>query len=69
MFALASTIYYILTGKALFTEFESDDVTKRHMVHALLDLADIPYAEIIKGCWLQEFASAHEVMELLKRDN
>ncbi|KAH7240056.1 kinase-like domain-containing protein [Fusarium redolens] len=66
IFALGSTIYYILTGKAPFAEFDSENVEKRYLAHEFPDLADIPYAEIIRGCWLQEFASGREVMELMK---
>ncbi|KAF5630116.1 serine threonine kinase [Fusarium sp. NRRL 52700] len=66
MFALGSTMYYILTGNAPFAEFDSDGVKEKYMAHEFPDLSDIPCAEVIRGCWLQEFASAHEVVELVK---
>ncbi|KAF5019177.1 hypothetical protein F66182_8827 [Fusarium sp. NRRL 66182] len=66
IFGLGSTIYYILTGKAPFSEFQSEEVERRFLAHEFPDLADIPCSEIIQRCWLQKFASADEVIELMK---
>lgn len=51
LFALGSTIYFIITGKALFKDLPDDSVEKKYLDGVFLDLAGIPYREIITRCW------------------
>lgn len=66
IFGLGSTMYYILTGKAPFHEFQSEEVERRYSAHDFPDLAGMPCAEIIQKCWLQQFGLVDEVIELMK---
>lgn len=66
LFSLGSTIYYIMTGKAPFQEFESEEVVKRYLAHDFPDLNGIPHADIIQRCWLQKFQAVDELIELLR---
>ncbi|KAH8907421.1 kinase-like protein, partial [Coniochaeta sp. PMI_546] len=66
LFSLGSTIYYIMTGKAPFQEFQSEEVGRRYSSHDFPDLNGIPFAEIIQSCWLQKFEVVDELVSLLK---
>ncbi|WQF88453.1 Putative protein kinase [Colletotrichum destructivum] len=65
LFILGSTIYCIMTGKPPFEEFQSEDVQKMYSNQEFPDLADIPHADLIRGCWSQDFESVDRLVPLL----
>ncbi|GJC98602.1 serine threonine protein kinase [Colletotrichum higginsianum] len=65
LFSLGSTIYCTMTGKPPFEEFQSEDVQKMYSNQEFPDLADIPYGDLIRGCWSQDFESVDGLVPLL----
>ncbi|KAJ0164701.1 Sperm motility kinase Y [Colletotrichum tanaceti] len=65
LFSLGSTIYFIMTGKAPFAEFQSEDVQKMYSNHEFPDLAGIPHADLTRSCWSQEFESVDGLIPFL----
>ncbi|KAM0294469.1 hypothetical protein ACHAPM_011208 [Fusarium culmorum] len=67
IFALGSTIYCIMEGKAPFEEFDSGEVQSKYQACEFPDLGGIPCAEIIQGCWLGKFSCVKEVIEAINK--
>ncbi|GKU10517.1 unnamed protein product [Fusarium langsethiae] len=67
IFALGSTIYYIMEGKAPFEEFDSREVQTKYQAYEFPDLQGMPYAKIIRDCWLGGFNCVGEVIEAMNR--
>ncbi|KAM5350643.1 hypothetical protein ACJ41O_007148 [Fusarium nematophilum] len=67
VFGLGSTMYYIMTGRAPFQEFASEEVERRYAAHDFPDLAGVPCAEMIGRCWRHEVASAREVVDFVEK--
>ncbi|RSL79853.1 hypothetical protein CDV31_017170 [Fusarium ambrosium] len=68
LFALGSTIYFIVTGREPYTELGDDEkeVQKRYGEGVFPDLAGVPFGETIALCWRQGAKSARMVLELLQ---
>lgn len=69
LFALGSTIYFIVTGHEPYHELGEDEneVQKRYRDGDFPDLAGVFFGETIALCWRQEVESASTVFKLLKR--
>lgn len=66
IFALGSTIYFIVTGKAPFEELRDDEVEEKFGAGEFPDLAGVPCANVITLCWQQKLSSAQMVCETIK---
>lgn len=64
LFALGSTICFIVTGKAPFEDLPDDVVEKMYLDGTFPDLAGVPWAELIVLCWQQKVHSALEIREV-----
>jgi serine/threonine protein kinase len=53
IFALGSTIYYIMTGQAPFEEIDDEEVMERFEAGHFPDLIGVPCADVISLCWQQ----------------
>ncbi|EGU73644.1 hypothetical protein HZS61_002287 [Fusarium oxysporum f. sp. conglutinans] len=65
IFALGSTMYYIMEGKAPFEEFQSEEVQNKFQARDFPDLGATPCAEIIRDCWFGEFSCVEKVIEAM----
>ncbi|KAK1675540.1 kinase-like domain-containing protein [Colletotrichum godetiae] len=65
LFSLGSTIYYIMTGKAPFEEFQSRDVQRMYNNQEFPDLTGVPHSDLILGCWSQNFESVNGMLSFL----
>ncbi|KAF4450031.1 Serine threonine protein kinase [Fusarium austroafricanum] len=65
IFALGSTIYFIMEGKAPFEEFESEKVQNKFQDNQFPDIGATPCAKIIRDCWLGEFSCVEKVIEAI----
>lgn len=68
LFALGSTVYFIITGFEPFHELGDNDneVQERYREGQFPDLAGVPFGEVIALCWRQEAKSAKMVLDLLR---
>ncbi|KAF2271386.1 kinase-like protein [Westerdykella ornata] len=67
LFALGSTIYYIVMGKAPFDDLPDGEVEKRYLNGEFPDLAGVPCRRIIELCWRQEARSAELIRDLVDK--
>jgi len=67
LYALGSTMYNIMTGKAPYQELESDEVERRYCAQDFPDITDIPCGKIIQRCWRSDVVSAQEVCDFVER--
>jgi serine/threonine protein kinase len=68
LFALGSTIYFITTGHAPYSELTDDDeLEKLYKDGVFPELGGVPFAEITALCWRQETESAKMIIELVRR--
>lgn len=67
LFGLGSTIYYIVIGKAPFTELSDEEVEKKYLDGEFPDLAGVLCEKIIRLCWQQEARSAQLICELVDK--
>lgn len=65
LFALGSTIYYIVTGKAPFEELPDDQVTERFLNGTFPDLTNLLCEEVIILCWHCKAYSAQAIREIV----
>ncbi|KAH6955690.1 kinase-like domain-containing protein [Ilyonectria sp. MPI-CAGE-AT-0026] len=61
LFALGSTIYYIVTGKAPYEELPDDQVTDEFLDGTFPDLTNLLCGEVITLCWHCEAHLAQEI--------
>jgi serine/threonine protein kinase len=66
LYALGSTMYNIMTGKAPYQELESDEVERRYRAHDFPDITDVPCGKIIQCCWRSDVVSAQEVCDFVE---
>lgn len=66
LFALGSTIYFIVTSHEPYTDLSEDEVQERYRNRVFPNVADIPFSKTITLCWKQEADSAKKVLELLQ---
>jgi serine/threonine protein kinase len=70
LFALGSTIYFIVTGHEPYEELtDENQVEKLYEDGVFPDLSDVPFAEIIALCWRQEAESAKMILDLVMRSS
>ena len=71
LFALGSTIHFIITGEEVFSDIEAGEkdwdekVQSRFKNRAFPNNAH-PCASITRKCWMQQYISANEVLEDIK---
>jgi serine/threonine protein kinase len=70
LFALGSTIYFIVTEHEPYEELtDEDQVEKLYKDGVFPRLGQLPFAEIIALCWRQEAESAKTIIELVRRSS
>lgn len=70
LFALGSTIYFIVTGHEPYEELADEDRVQKLYADGLFPrLSEVPFAEIIALCWKQEAESAKMIIELVRRSS
>jgi serine/threonine protein kinase len=67
IFGLGSTIYYIMEGSAPFEAFDSAEVQSKYQAGEFPDLEGIPYAKVVRDCWLGKFSCVREVIEAINK--
>ncbi|KAL2756301.1 hypothetical protein ACRALDRAFT_1070619 [Sodiomyces alcalophilus JCM 7366] len=67
LFALGSTIYFIMTGKAPFEDLPDDVVEKKYLDGVFPDLKGVPCGEIIALCWQRKVLSALAILKLVDK--
>ncbi|KAF2761775.1 kinase-like protein [Pseudovirgaria hyperparasitica] len=67
LFALGSTIYFIVTGHEPYEELTDDQVGELYKDGVFPGLDDVAFAEIIILCWRQEAESAKMTIDVMKR--
>lgn len=65
LFALASCIFQIVTGRKPYDGLMDEDVEAKFAKGEFPNLEGVFFAGIIYGCWSTEFDSAEEVLDLL----
>jgi hypothetical protein len=65
-FALGSTIFEIMTGRAPYEERNSKEAGRLFDTNVYPSLSDVPGAQIIERCWLNDIRFAEEVLTVLK---
>ncbi|OAL51016.1 hypothetical protein IQ07DRAFT_620832 [Pyrenochaeta sp. DS3sAY3a] len=61
LFALGSTIYYIMSGREPYASLPDDEVTARYSRGIFPELDLIPCADTILACWKGEYNNADQV--------
>jgi serine/threonine protein kinase len=69
LFALGSTIYYIMCGQEPYRDLSDDDVTARYERGEFPDVTTVPYGRIIRACWTGTFSNAHDLEQALLQEN
>jgi serine/threonine protein kinase len=69
LFALASTIYYIMCDEEPYKELSDDDVIARFARAEFPDVSTIPDGDAIKACWTGTFRNAKELELALLQNN
>lgn len=68
LFALGSTIYFIITDHEPYSDLDNEDeVEKLYKDGVFPELSDVPLGNIIGLCWRQEAESAKILAELARR--
>jgi serine/threonine protein kinase len=65
LFALGSSIYQIVTGKAPYADIASREVEARYTKKEFPPVNGILFGDVIRKCWMCEFESAAEVLKSL----
>jgi len=61
LFALGTTIYFIMTSKFPFPGFSEDEIEENYRNGKFPDVSGIVCGEFIKRCWTSQIASAREL--------
>lgn len=70
LFALGSTIYYIMSGREPYDALPDEEVTARYSRGDFPEVNSMPCGQIILGCWTGDFDDAEKVfLGLLKERN
>lgn len=66
LYALGSTIYFIMTSRYPYEELDSNEVRDRYKGQVFPDVTGISCGEIILRCWRSQVSSAQEVREFIR---
>ncbi|CAF3454599.1 serine threonine protein kinase [Fusarium langsethiae] len=66
IFALGSTIYHIIEGKAPFEDLSDDEVEQNFLNGVFPELNGLPYADLIALCWQQK-VTALDIIQHIDR--
>lgn len=65
LFALGTTIYFIMTCQLPFPGFSEDEVEEHYRNHKFPDVSRIVCGEFIKRCWTSQIVSAREIYDFI----
>lgn len=65
LFALGSTIYYIVTSHVPYEELPDDEVTLRYERKEFPNVDGLKCGSAIEGCWTGDFKSAEDVLRAI----
>jgi serine/threonine protein kinase len=65
LFALGSTIYFIMTGQLPFPELSEDEVEENYRNGRFPDVSEIICGELIQQCWKSQVASAQDMYNFI----
>jgi len=68
LFALGSTIYYILTSYVPYEDLADDEVMVKYERKKFPNVEDLPCGRAIEGCWIGDFKSAEDVLRAILED-
>jgi hypothetical protein len=63
LFALGSSMYYIMAGHEPYNDSTEDEVTDRYVRGEFPDVDSFECGRAIEGCWTGELGSAQEVVD------
>jgi serine/threonine protein kinase len=66
LFALGTTIYFIMTCQLPFPGLSEDEVEANYRNHKFPDVSKIPCGQAIERCWLLEIGSAQEIYDFIR---
>lgn len=69
LFALGSTMYYIMTGREPYEDLSDDEVTAKYERKEFPSVEVLKCGSAIKGCWTGDFKSAEDVLQALLEDS
>ena len=61
LFALGTTIYFIMTGQFPFPELREDEVEENYRSRRFPDVSGIICGQLIEQCWISQIASAQDI--------
>ena len=65
LFALGTTIYFIMTSQLPFPGLSDDEVEENYRNHKFPDVSRIVCREFIRRCWTSQIASAREIYDFI----
>lgn len=68
LFALGSTIYFIMSDHEPYDDLIEDEVTARYSRREFPDVRDYSCGRVIEGCWKEEYGYAQEVVDAISGD-
>jgi serine/threonine protein kinase len=68
LFALGSSIYQIMTRKQPYEDLKNEEVEARYARKEFPSVNSIPFGDVIIRCWMCQFNSAQEVLDILKKN-
>lgn len=66
LYALGSTIYFIMTSRYPYEELDDNDIKHRYRSQDFPDVTGILCGEIILACWRSQVKSGQEVYEFIR---
>jgi serine/threonine protein kinase len=66
LFALGTTIYFIMTCQLPFPELSEDEVEENYRNRNFPDVSRIVSGQFIKRCWTSQIASAREIYDFIQ---
>ncbi|KAG9235620.1 kinase-like domain-containing protein [Amylocarpus encephaloides] len=66
LFALGTTIYFIMTSQLPFPGFSEDAVEESYRNHKFPEVSQIVCGRFIKRCWSSQIASAQEIYDFIR---
>lgn len=66
LFALGTTIYFIMTCQLPFPGLSEDEVEENYRNHKFPDVSKIVCGQVIKRCWTSQIASAQEIYDFIR---
>jgi len=68
LFALGSTMYYILTSHVPYEDLPDDEVAVKYERKEFPNVEVLPCGRAIEGCWTGDFKSAEDVLRVSSQD-